>query len=197
MTDTVQLVVRYIDFAALRFDHDADGAIADGDRRGHSVGRRVYDRYGAVTTFVRNIHLPAVRFDCDADGVAANGDRRGHSIGRRVYNRYRTFNRFIRYVDLAAVRRDRDAGGREVDLDRRDDLVRGRVDHRYIIGKVGRYSLVRDVGILGNRRHWGNQPNRRQPYHCRIRSPRRDISMRFHFSPMPPRSPGACLLLDV
>jgi len=100
-------------------------------------------------------------FNRDADGVAADGDRRGHSVGRRVYDRYCTVNRFVRYIDLAAVRRDRDAGGGEADVDRRDDLVRGRVDHRYFVGKVGIYTLVRDVGILGNRRHWRNQPSQR------------------------------------
>jgi hypothetical protein len=32
--------VRDVGFAAVRRECDANGAIADGDRRGHSVGRR-------------------------------------------------------------------------------------------------------------------------------------------------------------
>jgi len=41
-------LVRDIGLAAVRRECDAEGAVANGDRRGHSVGRRVYDRHGII-----------------------------------------------------------------------------------------------------------------------------------------------------
>jgi len=82
---------------------------------------------------------------------------------------------------LAAVRRDRDARRGEADVDRRDDLVCSRVDHRYFVGEIGIYSLVRDVGILGNRGHWRKQPSQPQCCRRRNRSPPRNVSLRFHY----------------
>src|SRR5207247_1737305 len=62
--------VRDVGLAAVRRECDADGAVANGDRRGHSVGRRVYDRYAIV--YVRYIELAAVRRHRDAGGSEAD-----------------------------------------------------------------------------------------------------------------------------
>jgi hypothetical protein len=47
MTDTVwSYWFCDVSLAAVRRECDANGAVADGDRRGHNVGRRGDDRYG-------------------------------------------------------------------------------------------------------------------------------------------------------
>ena len=81
--------VRDVDVPAVRGRRNADGNVAERDRRAdHGIGSRIDHRH-AVGEFVPNINLRAVRDHRNADRKVADRDRGAdHGIGSRIDHRH-------------------------------------------------------------------------------------------------------------